>query len=51
VASTARRKSTLVLWSDTQLDLFDSDEDVDGEIFEDGDDAGIKLVEIYVELR
>jgi hypothetical protein len=31
---------------DTQLDLFDSDEDVGGDIFEDGDDDGNKFVEI-----
>jgi hypothetical protein len=36
---------------DTQLDLFDSDEDVGGDIFEDGDDDGNELVEIDVELR
>jgi hypothetical protein len=28
------------------LDLFDSDEDVGGDIFEDGDDDGNGLVEI-----
>jgi hypothetical protein len=36
---------------DTQLDMFDSDEDVGGDIFEDGDDDGNELVEIDVELR
>jgi hypothetical protein len=36
---------------DTQLDLFDSDEDVGGDIFEDGDDDGNELVGIDLELR
>jgi hypothetical protein len=36
---------------DTQLDLFDSDEDVGDDLFEDGDDDGIDLVETDVELR
>jgi hypothetical protein len=36
---------------DTQLDLFDRDEDVGGDIFEDGDGDGNESVEIDVELR
>jgi hypothetical protein len=33
------------------LDLFDGDEDVGGDLFEDGDKDGNELVEIDVELR
>jgi hypothetical protein len=33
------------------MDMFDSDEDVGGDIFEDGDDDGNELVEVDVELR
>jgi hypothetical protein len=33
---------------DTQLDLIDSDEDVGGALFEDGDDDKHELVEIDV---
>jgi hypothetical protein len=31
--------------------MFDSDEDVGGDIFKDGDDDGSELVEIDVKLR
>jgi hypothetical protein len=33
---------------DTQMDMFDSDEDVGGDIFEDGDDDGNELTRLVV---